>query len=260
MRSFNNRHALSLLIVSASCLAYAKAAEVTGILGLDYSQGEYGTNSTTRQWAAPVGLKYDSNFGYAKISTAFLAVSNVNSNAQGEALPCGNAASTSKDVQGLGDTTVSLMKHVQDTGSFQFDIGAKVKFATGDVDKCLSTGKNDFSLQMDGFKQIDGAGLFGTLGWTYKGRPEVGGQTIDYRNPLYFSLGASKQLNGQNSAGISFDYRDKLLDGRSTLQELTIFGVHRVNRQLRLQPYVMKGFTTSSPAVGVGINVLNSFY
>lgn len=259
MQRYSRRRPISLVIACTIFATHANGAEITGILGLDYSQGEYGTNTTTRQWSAPVGLKYDSNFGYAKISSAFVSVSNVNPNGQGEALPCGNAATANKDVQGMGDTSVSLMRHVQDTGSFQLDAGAKIKFATGDVDKCLSSGKNDFSLQMDAFKQVNGVGVFGTVGWTYKGKPEVGGRTIDYKNPLYFSVGVSRQISAQNSTGISYDYRENLLDSRSGLQELTIFGVHRVNQQLRFQPYLMKGFTTSSPAVGVGINVLNSF-
>lgn len=259
MQRNNSGRAIPLVIVCAISSTHTNAAEVTGILGLEYSQGEYGTSTTTRQWSAPFGLKYDSNFGYTKISSAFVSVSNVNPNAQGEALPCGNAVSTNKNVQGFGDTTVSFIKHVQDTGTFQLDAGAKIKFATGDVDKCLSTGKNDYSLQMDAFKQTGGVGFFGTAGWTYKGKPDVGGQTINYKNPIYFSVGLSKQISSQNSAGISFDYRDKLLDGRSSVQELTLFGVHRINQQLRFQPYVMKGFTASSPAMGIGINVLNSF-
>lgn len=237
----------------------AHSAELTGIFGLEYSQGEYGTNTTTRQWAAPFGVKYDTDFGYARASSALISVNNVNPNAMGEALPCGNSSSANRDVQGLGDTNLSLMKHVHSDSSLQIDVGTKIKFATGDVNKCLSTGKNDFSLQADAFKRIDTYGIFGTLGLTYKGKPEVGGQTINYRNPMYFSFGASKSLENRDVVGFSFDYRDALLDGRSSLQELTIFGVHRVSSKFRLQPYLMRGFTSSSPAVGMGINALNTF-
>lgn len=247
------------LSLALALSANAHSADVTGIFGLEYSQGDYGTNTTTRQWAAPFGVKYDTNFGYAKASSALISVNNVNPNAMGEALPCGNSTSANRDVQGLGDTNLSLMKHVHSDRSFQLDLGTKIKFATGDVNKCLSTGKNDFSLQADAFKQLDAYGLFGTLGLTYKGKPEIAGQTINYRNPMYFSIGASRSMDNRGVVGISYDYRDALLDGRSSLQELTIFGVHRVSPNFRIQPYLMRGFTSSSPSVGIGINALNTF-
>lgn len=257
-----SRHSVQRAALFAALLttsSIGNSAEVTGILGVDYSQGEYGTNTTTRQWSAPIGVKYDSVIGYAKISTAWVSVSNVNPNAMGEALPCGNSQTTSRDVQGLADTTLSLMKHIHDSGSFQLDAGTKIKFATGDANKCLSTGKNDFSLQTEAYKQLNSYGLFGTLGWTFKGKPEMGGQTIEYKNPFYLSAGITRQLDSQNSGGLAFDYRDALLDGRSSLQEFTVFGVHRVNPKLRFQPYLVKGFTSASPSISAGLNLLHTF-
>lgn len=246
---------MAMVFASSHCVA----AETTAIVGLDYTQGTYGTSTMTKQWAAPLGVKYEAEAGYVKVMTAYLSVANVNPNSQGESLACGNSASTPKDVQGIGDTTVSLMKHVWDQATLQLDAGVKIKFATGDVDKCLSTGKHDLSLQLDSYKTMGKMGLFGTVGWTYKGKPQIGGQTIEYRNPIYASAGITTGWDEKSSIGASFDYREKLLESRSSLQEMSFFAIRRVSPTLRVQPYLMKGFTASSPDIGIGVNILSRY-
>ncbi len=52
------------------------------------------------------------------------------------------------------------------------DLGVKVKFGTGDEDKGLGTGEEDYSLQLDLADKLGKFTIFGTLGYKWRGEPE----------------------------------------------------------------------------------------
>lgn len=239
--------------------AQGAAAQLSMSAGIDYSEGKYGGNVNTTQWTVPVSAKYESGPWTAKLALPYVWVNNVNPGARGEALPCGAAVNTPKNVNGIGDLVASGSYNVYQGGGYLVDVGGKVKFATGDADKCLSTGENDYSVQADLAKQLGRFTVFGTAGWTRKGDPVLLGVTTDYRNPFYYTLGGSYKLSDAVSAGLTYDYRQKLRPTSDPISELTLFATYKASKSFKLQGYLLTGFSHASPDVGGGLIATYSF-
>jgi hypothetical protein len=152
--------------------------------------------------------------------------------------------------EGLGDIVGSASYNVLGAkGGLGLDLGVKVKFATADKDKTLlTTGENDYSVQAEAYQAFGAVTGFATLGWTKKGDPNG----IDFKDPWYASLGASYKVSDTFSAGAFYDYREKVINGGAQVSELTLFAANKLNRNWKLQSYVVAGFSDASPDWGVG--------
>lgn len=240
----------TLLISIASIHCHADVQFLTGI---DYSQGKYGSQITTKQTSVPLVAKYEADRWSAKLSIPYVWIQNVNPNSQGENLPCGNAVQTPQNVDGFGDLVASGSYTAYATDGLLVDLGAKAKFATADENKCLSSGQNDYSISADVVQQFGKITAFGTLGMTKKGDPEFLGQTIAYDDPVFASIGASYKLSAQTSIGASYDYREKLTQTGSEVSEASAFVSQKLSNATKLQGYAVVGFSDASPDVGVGV-------
>lgn len=232
--------------------AQGASAELSLTTGLDYSEGKYGSNLKTTQWTVPLVAKYEAEHWLAKLSLPYVRTHNVNPSAQGESLPCGGAANTPNDVEGFGDLVASGNYSIYQGGGYVVDLGGKVKFATGDTDKCLSSGKNDYSLQADITRQAGPLTVFGTLGWTKKGDPTFLGVTTDYRDPYFASLGGSYKISDAVAAGATYDYRQRLTSTGDPISELTLFTTYQQSKTFKIQCYLITGFSNASPDLGAG--------
>lgn len=241
-----------LLAVAPALLATAAHAQLTLSTGLDYSQGKYGGTVNTDQWTMPVVAKYEGSRWVVKASLPYVWIHNVNPNARGENLPCGNAINTPSNVDGWGDLVTSGSYSVVQTNGLLVDVGGKVKFATGDKDKCLSSGKNDYSVFTDVAQQFGNFTAFGGIGWTAKGDPEFQGTTTNYRNPFFANLGGAYKLTASTSLGASYDFRQRLTSRGDPISEMTLFLTHKFTPNLKVQGYAIKGFSDASPNFGVG--------
>jgi len=241
-----------LLAVVPALMASTAYAELEVSTGLDFSQGKYGTAVNTDQWTVPVVAKYEAPRWMVKASLPYVWIHNVNSNALGENLPCGSAVNTPKNVDGIGDLVTSASYSVVQSDSLVVDLGGKVKFATGDKDKCLSTGKNDYSIFTDLAKQFGSFTAFGGIGWTLKGDPELLGTTTNYRNPFFASVGGTYKLTASTTLGASYDFRQRLTSSGDPISEMTLFVAHKFTPNLKVQGYAITGFSNASPDFGVG--------
>lgn len=242
----------TLLAAIPLFLTSAAFAQVQVSTGLDYAQGKYGSATTTEQWTMPLVAKYEGERWMVKASLPYVWIHNVNPNARGENLPCGNAASTPKNVDGLGDLVASGSYSVVQADGLIVDVGGKVKFATGDKDKCLSSGQNDYSVFADVTKQFGNFTAFGGIGWTAKGDPEFQGTTTDYRNPFFASIGGAYKLTATTTVGASYDFRQRLTAGGDPISEMTLFVTHKFTPNVKVQGYAVAGFSDASPDFGVG--------
>jgi hypothetical protein len=227
--------------------------------GADYSEGKYGGNVKSKQWTMPLVAKYETNNWMVKASMPYVRIKDVNPNARGESLPCGNAVNTPSDVNGWGDLVATGTYSVVQADGLIIDLGAKVKFATGDEDKCLSSGKNDYSAFMDVAKQFGSFTAFGGFGWTSKGDPKFLGVTTDYRNPFFGSVGGAYKIGGATSVGGSYDYRQRLTSSGDPISELTLFLTHKYSPNLKIQGYAVAGLSNASPDFGAGALVSFGF-
>jgi len=241
---------------AASLLALASQgalAQLTMTLGVDYSEGDYGGPDSTSQWTIPLITKFETGPWTFRLTIPWVESEGTANREVGA-----NVVSESVTQSGLGDIFLYGGYTILDsrTAPVGMDLGARIKFATADSDKFLiTTGENDYSIQADFYKAIDKLTPFFTLGWTSKGDPDG----IDFKNPWYFSLGASYKVTDVTSLGAAYDYRSKLLDGLDPISEMSLFATHKLTKEWKLQGYGVIGFSDSSPDWGLGATVGYTF-
>jgi hypothetical protein len=146
-------------------------------------------------------------------------------------------------------TSASLNVYNGGADGFAVTLAGKIKFATANAAKGLSSGKNDYAVEATLFKRYEALTPFGTVGYKMYGSPA----TYTLNNVFYGSLGASYKLNQASNAGAMLMAGQKVMDNRSARSELLVFGNYRIHKQLRVQGYLLKGFTASVPDWGGGI-------
>lgn len=234
--------------------APALAEDFTVLTGLDYSQGKYGTPTTSETWYVPVIAKYETGPMIYKLTIPYLRITNPSVGPDGEPLAgdCGSVES------GVGDTVASagfaLLDGSRNNG-LMVDLVGKVKLPTADEDHCLGTGKTDYSAQID-FAQAFGAiSGFATLGWKKFGDPA----DTDLRDPIFASLGLVTRLAPATSVGAVYDWRQKVTANGDEIQEFTLFLSQRLSSSWKVQLYALKGFSDASPDSGGGLLLSHSF-
>jgi hypothetical protein len=254
--------ALAVILV----LPGASPAQTTLSLGVDYAAGKYGEAETTRSYALPLSLKYENAPWTFKASVPLLRTEGTFSRALG--VPSGDDSGgggsgggsddedlvpgTASQVQsGIGDLVLFALYNVLYTeDGFGLDVGVKAKLATADKKKTLLTsGENDYSIQAELFQSVGSVTYFTTLGFTRRGdRPD-----IDYLDPLYGTLGASWRASPSDSLGLAWDGRQKLTPAGDPISELSVFYSRKLDATDKVQFYLVRGFSDSSPDVGGGL-------
>ncbi|BCN92235.1 hypothetical protein THMIRHAM_00200 [Thiomicrorhabdus immobilis] len=222
---------LILLFGMVALNSIAQADENTKLTtGLFYIDGQSDTINSDNVTSVSVPLmlsikKDELSFG---VSMAYLSVK-----------------SGSFKESGLGDTSVSIGYDLND----QFTFKLKQKFATGDADKGLSTGKDDSSFQLDYFASLGNqSSIFTTLGYKYVGKVEG----WNMQDSIYASVGTGYVYNNKTSIGISLDYRESIFKNLDDQLGFAAF----VSKPLN-STYSLTGFAgydvTSTSSIGVSL-------
>lgn len=245
------RHLLGACAVAAlSSLAHG---QTTVSLGLDYAEGKYGGTEKSTDWTVPVQVKYETGPLTLKLNIPYVRSTGTANREVG-----GNVRTDKVTQSGLGDVTASAAYTVytDKTSGLGLDLGGKIKFATADDAKdLLTTGENDYSLQADVFRPFGDTTVFGTLGWTRKGDPDG----TEFRNPWYASVGFSRKVSDATSWGLAYDWRAKVLENGDPISEATLFLSHKYTKQVKVQGYLIGGFSDASPDFGAGALVSYSY-
>lgn len=262
-----NRSITRLVALLLSCAPAVAVAQVSVSTGMDFSSGKYGEPDKTDTLTIPFILKYETGPWTVKLNLPWTRVKGTVNRDTGEFF--GGATRTSQTQSGIGDLTSSAFYTVLDptTSAVGLDLGGKIKFATASKDKCLlTTGETDYSLQADLYGMIGNFTPFLTLGWTRKGDPVRRdadcaslGEKVDFKNPWYAGAGLSYKLSGATSAGVSYDFRDKLTPSGDPISEATLFLSQRLSQNIKMQVYGVAGFSDNSPDWGLGATVSYSF-
>lgn len=231
----------------------AMAGEFTTSVGLDYSEGDYGTGTRSETWYVPVVGKYETGPMTYKLTVPWLRITNPSVGPEGEPLP-GDCESTES---GVGDTVASAGYALLDgsQGGVLVDLVGKVKFPTADEGKCLGTGETDYSAQIDVAKAFGPVTGFATLGWKKFGDPS----DTDFDDPVYTSIGFTTKVAAATSVGAAYDWRQKVVSSGDEIQELTLFLTQKLNEDWKVQLYGIKGFSDASPDSGGGLLLSHIF-
>lgn len=247
------------LSIFFSDVGFAEDKDWSLTVGSDYSKGKYGDTVATETWAYPVMLKVDQGDITWKASVPYVH-SRGPSNVVGtgaDRIVTNQAQGATRSVTGWGDLVVSsTWSFYQNAERRQgLDLTGKIKFGVGEKGKGLSTGEDDYAVQLDGYQSFGSVTALATLGHKAMGDP-VG---IDYRDPWYVSLGAAHQLQHGTSWGLIFDWRQRLTKTGAPVREAMLFFSHRLNADFKLQAYAVKGYSDASPDWGGGLMLSYGF-
>lgn len=259
---------LSVLLFAGA--AHAEDGFNLGV-GVDYTSGTYGTDTTTDILSVPFTAKYTSGNWTYKASLPWVRVSgnpNVlpglgevsNANPHGRGRGQGTSGGgtvtpvESGSASGVGDLRLAAT-YSFDTGSpLGVDLTGNVKIATADADKGLGTGANDYGLAVDLYRAIGATTLFGGVGYTKLGTT----QYIDVNGVANVNLGASWKVAG-GSVGAMYDYRQAASSISDPRSELTGFYSFAAGTAGKMQVYATAGLSHGSPDWGGGLSYTHGF-
>lgn len=273
-----NRFALlaGLALAAAPVFAQEATSRTTASIGIDYSEGDFGTAQKTTTFSVPVAIKHESGRWTLKASIPYVWTEGAFSRESGVASDClrrsgteiddecvaaaaaGGGAAGKQRQSGIGDLTLGAFYNLLESKSgLLVDAGVKAKLATADKAKTLITsGENDYSVQGDVVQAVGRSGsVFASLGWTKKGDTA----NLNFRDPIYGSLGASLGLADAGTVGASWDFREKTTANGDPASEVTLFYAARLGASRRLQVYVVQGLSDGSPDNGGGVVLSQQF-
>jgi hypothetical protein len=239
-------------IVSMSWAA-DNAVGITISTGAHYTSGTYGSAVETEIIYLPVSAKLQ----YGRLSTG-LTIAYLQVTGPGNVIPeigdIGNGLSPVRTrFAGQGDTVGYVGYYVCADEKRKLWINAltQVKLATADEKHNLGTGKNDYSLQFDFYKEFDQAGMFATVGYTKYGDPPG----RNFRATPYVSGGALYKVDYLSTVGASINWRRPIVEGVAPHRQVTVFLSRKLARSIELQTYVGLGLSDATPDVGMGLGL-----
>jgi hypothetical protein len=259
--------AVGMAAMAAVAIPAAAADGLTLSAGFDYSSGKYGAAASTEVLYLPLMAKYESGPLILKLTVPRVEINRPASSGSTsvvtvteEDFPIVTTAATagqSSRVSGLGDVggAVTYNLFFDGASGLLVDVTAKAKFATGDQNLGLSTGKNDYALQLDFYKTIGQTSLLGTVGYKWMGKPDG----LDFRNVPYASAGIAYKLGVATTVGIIADYRQSVVPTSPSIRELTLYLAHHLDKNWKLQGYLVGGMSDASPDAGVGATIGYAF-
>lgn len=257
---------VSLLLVAG--LAHAGDGLSLGV-GVDYSSGDYGSDTTTKILSVPFSAKYETGDWTFKASLPWMRVqgdanvvpglgSVLNLNPKGRGRGNGGGGGTAPaegTTSGIGDLRLAATYALPLQGAWGIDLTANVKVATADEDKGLGTGANDYGAAVDVYRSVGSATtLFGGVGYTELGDSDF----IEVDSVINGNLGVSHKL-GDNSVGLMYDYRQPTSDTADDRSEVTGFYTFPTSDASKMQLYATKGLSDGSPDWGAGLSFSAGF-
>ncbi|WP_138223302.1 transporter [Nibricoccus aquaticus] len=275
-----------------SSVESAAPAEVVGPVnsmqvgtGFDYSRGSYGFAEDTEVFSVPLLLTYNvekwvlrASVPYLKIKGPADAVGTTGASGGGGSgsssglsgvvpgLPGSTSGGTtsastparpvSNSESGIGDVMLGATRMLGPViGPVQVDLTARVKLPTADEAKGLGTGETDYYAQADFYYAGQTFIPFATLGYRFMTDSDL----YALENGAYASLGSAYRLTDTTRAGVSLDWRQKIVDGGDDATEVSVFVAHDFSPRWNLILYALTGFTDASPDFGTGGSVSYRF-
>lgn len=264
------RSAAFVALLLAAGMAHAQDGLSFGV-GVDYSSGDYGSETTTKILSVPLSAKYvtgDWSFkaslpwmrveGDANVVPGLGSVVNLNPIGRGRGNGGGGGgttAPTSGTTSGVGDLRLAATYSIPMESKWGVDLTGNVKIATADEDKGLGTGANDYGAAVDVYRSVgEATTLFGGVGYTVLGDSDF----IEVDSVINGNLGVSQKL-GDSSIGVMYDYRQPTSEAADDRSEVTGFYSFPTSDTSKMQVYATKGLTDGSPDWGAGLSFSAGF-
>jgi hypothetical protein len=238
---------------------YRRTLEETNIsVGMEYVQGDYGTDQTSYFFQVPLSISYRKNDYLLELWVPFAATNAITENIiigapkTGGGPPSSGTTTTEiteSDEYGLGDIVLVASYFLPSRSRTEYSVTGVIKLGTGDRDKFLGTGENDYAVEGGFSTPVGKTYLFGALGYQLTGDPPG----VDLNDVFYFRLGDALPLRDNREVGLSLYMSEALADGRQDFTELDAFYSAMLARDRRLYSYLRMGFTDSSPDWGLGL-------
>lgn len=226
-------------------------------LGSYYSQGDYQRNNSTIISMIPIGIKRQRGLSWIKLNSALISIKGpgtINPEINDIDNPTQNAQLDNTQVNkttGLGDTFLSAGKLFWHS-SYWLELSSQFKFATGDNNQGLGTGKNDLKVSGKFFYPIEKWTPYLEIGYQWRQSPA----NVELLNRPSLGLGSAMKLNPHHTWIIQFDWHSKSISNAPSRQEIFIAEAWKINRNNTFSLYTHTGFTTASPDFGLGLQVL----
>ena len=236
--------------------AWADTDRFSVSTGFDYSSGKYGSASTTNIFSIPVVGKYETGPWLFKLTIPYLKISGSGGVVPGVGRYKIIATTPKTTTQsGLGDMVAAVTYNLYegDTSTPGVDLIGRVKLATAGTG--LGTGQNDYAVQADVYQSFGKFTPMGSLGYKFLGSPS--GVTMN--RAAYVSFGAAYQFTDQTSGGADMDLSQSSSATSAGQRELTVYLSHKIDKNFKIQGYVLKGFSNGSPDRGIGVLATSIF-
>lgn len=246
------RTGLAVALLLAAVPSWAGDDTRVGI-GVDYSRGDYGTDTDTSLLSVPLSLQvrrgqwqFDASLPWLRVSgdrNVVPGMGLLGTGLLGEPAPATERRTTS----GLGDLSLST-RYAFDTGSsLGIAIGARAKIATADEARGLGTGANDYGLGLDLYRRFGSTTWFAGAGHDWLGDSPL----LDAATQQRASVGFS-QAAGSGQWGLRYEQRSAVVDRLDDRRDATVFYAAG-DGGLRLS--LSRGLSDGSPEWGVGVGL-----
>lgn len=216
-----------------------------------FSSGDYGESVDTDIMYFPVSYSVTRGKWAAQLTVPHLRVEgigNVLVNVGGvNRAVAGNRRETNS---GVGDSTLALtyqMDPFSDSSPF-IDFRLDVKIPTADRDKGLGTGEMDYSAQMDISQNYGESVLFGTFGYTFRGKTDF---YAGLEDSAYIQLGIARPLTTQWNVGVFYDFRVPASAFSPEIHELVPYFSYQISDRWSFTGLAALGFTEASAGTAV---------
>jgi hypothetical protein len=244
---------LTALSFSSQSFSASKNGRVSLSTGTTYTSGDYGSHKTTEILYIPVSLKYKQDKWTFKLTVPYIEKT--------------GPENIIRDIGQVGQTVVSRQGTHDGLGDIIFsagyrlfyfpepkiliDIKGKIKFGTADESKGLGTGENDFSTGLGLYKLVGDFTPYMTFGRKFYGESS----SIKLDDVFYGSTGLTYKASKKTSIGIDLYLKQKTASSRTSTQQLSAFLNYKLDRNIKLQSYLIKGLSENTPDIGAGFSV-----
>lgn len=167
----------------------------------------------------------------------------------------GTFGATRRSEQGFGDIVAAITYNALDAGGLILDVTGKIKFPTGSESRGLGNGKTDYALLIEAEQAIGKGFVNGGIGHKWLGDPAG----VSLRDPWFGAIGGGFKPSSSSTVGISYDYTQSSRSGGTAGQELSLYASQRLSKNIKLNGYIFKGLSDSSPDLGAGVSLGYNF-
>jgi len=248
--------AVFLLIVSLSLsrVAFSQSHNVikqTLSFGSYSSSGDYGEGIEADILYFPVSYSVNRGKWVAQLTMPHLEVDGVGSVLVNIGGVNRAVAGTAREQNsGIGDSILAVSYQMDPTSEKSpfIDLRLDIKIPTADRNRGLGTGELDYSAQIDISQYYGNSMLFGTLGYTFRGKTDL---YVGLEDSAYMQLGVARPLSPKWNIGAFYDFRESASVFSPEIHELVPYFSWQISDKWSFTGLAAFGFTEASADTAV---------